>query len=318
MKGKNIFKRTTAVLIGIMVVFGFSVLPFSPGIAVADHGATHPPLETSTCRGIIDLSTGTTNNFIAQSPGTLEDAIADPLDWDIERDTYVVSAFPGWYNGPEVGSIANWITPFTNAANTSASGFGDFNATITFSAPSPGVVTLYVAADDAVDIDLDGVPIGSHTTFKTLKKITANVTPGSHTIKAVVDDTHGVVSGLLVIGWYCPIVVDVDIDIKPGSFPNSINLKSKGTIPVAILGSWIDVTTIDQSSIRFGPASAEPVANKKSLEDVDGDGQLDLVLHFKTKETGIKKGDTEATLTGKTTDGIDFSGTDSVRTVPSH
>jgi len=32
-----------------------------------------------------------------------------------------------------------------------------------------------------------------------------------------------------------PPFVTVAVDIKPGSFPNSINLKSNGVVPVAIL-----------------------------------------------------------------------------------
>lgn len=110
------------------------------------------------------------------------------------------------------------------------------------------------------------------------------------------------------------IPIQVDIDIKPGDV-NSINLKSKGVIPVAILTTEdFDATEVDPGTVRFGPALTRPV--RYSLEDVDGDGDLDMVLHFWTQETGIQAGDTSATLTGVSfVDGA-FFGSDAIITVP--
>jgi hypothetical protein len=49
--------------------------------------------------------------------------------------------------------------------------------------------------------------------------------------------------------------VCVSIDIKPGSYPNSINLCSHGVVPVAILsGDGFDATTIDPTSVMFAGA----------------------------------------------------------------
>lgn len=113
------------------------------------------------------------------------------------------------------------------------------------------------------------------------------------------------------------------IDIKPGSDPNSINTKSKGVIPVAILGSAIfDVTTVDVTTLEFGPGYAtpahdltDPVVYADHLQDVNLDGFTDLVCHFKTQEAGLVMGDTDATLTGDTNDGETFTGMDSVNIV---
>jgi hypothetical protein len=106
------------------------------------------------------------------------------------------------------------------------------------------------------------------------------------------------------------------IDIKPGSFPNAINPKSKGVIPVAILTTnTFDATTVDPLSVKFGPNGAAEAHGRGHYEDVDEDGDLDLVLHFRTQETGIQCGDTSASLTGETGDGEVIQGADMITTV---
>jgi hypothetical protein len=117
-------------------------------------------------------------------------------------------------------------------------------------------------------------------------------------------------------------VITADIDIKPGSFPNSINPKSKGKIPVAILSSatFNAVTQVDQGSLTFGH-----IGNELSLafcnsngEDVNGDTLLDLVCHFHTQTAAFESGDTQGILKGKTVGDIPIIGTDSVRIVPAN
>lgn len=109
--------------------------------------------------------------------------------------------------------------------------------------------------------------------------------------------------------------IEVEIDIKPGILPNSINPDSKGIIPVAILTtSDFYASAVDADTVRFGPLGAWAV--KCDLEDADGDGYLDMILYFRTQDTGIIAGDTQAELIGKTLDGSDIHGSDSVRTVP--
>ncbi len=110
-----------------------------------------------------------------------------------------------------------------------------------------------------------------------------------------------------------------DIDIKPGSDPNSINLKSRGTIPVAILSTTnFDAPgEVDQASLTFGRSGGEDSLAfcTKSAEDVNGDGIDDLVCHFNTQDTGFQCGDTEGILRGQTVDGTPIEGRDSVRIV---
>ena len=86
-------------------------------------------------------------------------------------------------------------------------------------------------------------------------------------------------------------------------------------IPAAVLGSTdFDAMQVDVSTVRFGPAEASP-AHDGHVEDVNNDGYMDMMFHFKTQETGIVCGDTEATLTGETSDGIPFTGSDTMKTV---
>lgn len=101
-----------------------------------------------------------------------------------------------------------------------------------------------------------------------------------------------------------------DIDIKPGSYPNSINLKSNGNVPVAILTSEnFDASTVDPVTVEF--AGALPV--KWVVEDVDGDGDMDMVFHFKNQELNLDETSTEAYLTGYTDTGEFIWGKDTVK-----
>jgi hypothetical protein len=107
----------------------------------------------------------------------------------------------------------------------------------------------------------------------------------------------------------------IQIDIKPGSYPNSINPDNRGVVPVAILTkTGFDATTVPLGTVRFGPGGACPVHERAHLEDVDNDGDIDVVLHFKTQESGIRCGDTRAWLTGVTADGIVFEASERIQT----
>ena len=122
------------------------------------------------------------------------------------------------------------------------------------------------------------------------------------------------------------------IDVYPGTFPNLINLGSTGTTPVGIFGSpTFDVTKVDLSSISMAGVGVALNPSKKgqpktytaSTKDLNGDGYLDMVVHFVTKSlkysttnnpAGIKSTDTTVALTGSC-DGTSFSGIDSIKVV---
>lgn len=108
--------------------------------------------------------------------------------------------------------------------------------------------------------------------------------------------------------------LNVDVDIKPGNDSNTINPNSKGVIPVAILSSEdFDATDIDPLSVTFGLNEAMETHGKGHIEDMNEDGFDDLLLHFRTQETGIASTDTEACLTGETLCGLTFTGCDEIQ-----
>lgn len=114
--------------------------------------------------------------------------------------------------------------------------------------------------------------------------------------------------------------VKVDIDVKPGSEPNCINLNGHGVIPVAVLGSSsFDVADIDQDALSFGGLDVRSRGKKGplcSFEDVNLDGIHDLVCHFEDNPDLWEAGDDEATLTGVLMDGTQIKGTDAICLVP--
>jgi probable HAF family extracellular repeat protein len=127
-----------------------------------------------------------------------------------------------------------------------------------------------------------------------------------------------------------PIPQKIALDIKPANCPNPLNVKSKGFLPVAILGSAdFDVYDIDVASIQL--AGIDP--NRSYYEDVatpvsdsndcncipDGpDGFLDLTLKFKTQRIleaigEVNHGDVmELELTGELFDETPIEGADCI------
>jgi hypothetical protein len=118
----------------------------------------------------------------------------------------------------------------------------------------------------------------------------------------------------------------IQIDIEPRTEPNLIDLFGRGVTPVAVLGSEsFEVADVDVTTLAFGPDGAAP-AHEKGLhgghekgghrKDVNDDGFTDRIFRFRTHETGIAIGDTEACLTFETLDGTPLAGCDSVLTIP--
>lgn len=95
-------------------------------------------------------------------------------------------------------------------------------------------------------------------------------------------------------------VLEVPLDIKPGSCPNPLNLGAEGDLPVAVLGMTdLPVTEIDIGSLRLLGVSplrhsladvATPYlpmtgkSDRMSCNELGEDGLIDLVLHFDRDE----------------------------------
>ena len=130
-------------------------------------------------------------------------------------------------------------------------------------------------------------------------------------------------------------VVEVPVDIKPGSCLNPLNVTSAEVLPVAILGTDdFDVLAVDPASIRLlgvTPLKSafedvatpfEPFIGKESEFDCTDeecpDGFLDLTLKFDTQEIVEALGDVEdgevlvLTLEGELSDGTPIVGEDVV------
>jgi hypothetical protein len=76
-----------------------------------------------------------------------------------------------------------------------------------------------------------------------------------------------------------------------------------------------DASAVDPTTVFFGALGSEAAPVHSALEDVDGDGNTDMILHFRTQATGIVCGNTSASLTGETFSGQAIEGSDSIRTV---
>jgi hypothetical protein len=113
----------------------------------------------------------------------------------------------------------------------------------------------------------------------------------------------------------------VPVDIKPGALPKTINLGSQGNVPVAILStSDFDATTVNPYTVKIGAASVNVKGKKgtlqESISDANGDGPLDMIVHFDTQALGLTNNAVEICVSGETTGGIRFIGCNPITIVP--
>jgi len=108
----------------------------------------------------------------------------------------------------------------------------------------------------------------------------------------------------------------VSVDVRPNKDANRINPHSSKNINVASFSvNGFDATTVDSSTVRFGATGTEAIAVHVAQRDLVGDGHRDMVLRFQIQDSGIKCGDTSASLTGQTSNGVSFIGSSPIKTV---
>ena len=196
---------------------------------------------------------------------------------------------------------------------------GDSTGGVGFVAPGDQVGTSGSPLDPLLGPLQDN---GGLTETHALLELSSAIDAGNNSLipAEITTDQRGflrIVNGTVDIGAFeFGNGVAITIDFKPGKTPNSINLASRQKIAVAIITAGaFDANQVDWETVLFGPNGATESHGRSHVKDIDDDGDMDLVLHFNTQDTGIQCGDTEATLTGEIWAGGPIMGTDEITTV---
>ena len=267
-----------------------------------------------------DASSDATDPDLNNNESTESTTVVAETDLDIERFEAI--------DPPDEIMVAQdvAITLEKDVSNHGPSWPVNARVTVNAAAPSDSTITPETAMQDVLIPQLD-------TVVTVTENFTVNCGAASHhvwsfentiepTDASTTDPDLGNNVELLDLEIEC--IVPVIINIAPGSDPNS-QQRLKGTAPVAILSTTageygtpldFDATTIDPMSVRFGPAEIFDdgglgaserhgrghFQDSYELDEVTQDGDTDLILHFKMKDSGLQASDTEACVKGEFTD----------------
>jgi subtilisin family serine protease len=316
-------------------------------LAAALAGTTNPPVLT-VANASITVDEGST----ALNTGTFSDPDGDPVTLSASIGTVVATGPDSWAWSFETtdGPRDSQTVTITGTDDKGATGSIDFELVVENVAPivDAGLDATIVSgeeftfsgsfSDPGVDdapwdwvIDWgDGTTIDGSTNDQALPIVATHqfCAAMEYTIELSVtdrDDDTGDDTMVLTVEHF-----DIEISIMPDGDPNSISLSRRGRLPVAVLSSPdFDATDLDPASLLLGATagSGVPVASRPNgtlyatIEDINGDGLPDLLLHFEIPAL-VDSGDlTEATmelvLSGFLQDGCtNVAGSAPVRVVP--
>jgi hypothetical protein len=108
----------------------------------------------------------------------------------------------------------------------------------------------------------------------------------------------------------------VGVNIRPRTTTNTIDCSVGTTVPVAILSRvFFNPGNIVVGSVRVGRRGIEAKPSSSSTGDVNGDGIGDLTVQVPQNGLDCRKGTRSLFVIGKLTNGITFTGSDSVSPV---
>ena len=216
----------------------------------------------------------------------------------------------------DVPTPAGFQGPGTNFVNIS------LDPEPSFPFPAPGVTLVLPLSGP------EQLPVGFAIPLYFVDPDTGALTPmldfsGSPVIGTVDDGgqtaTFTGISHFTIVVGLIPDVIQVLLDIMPGTSVNPLNVKVRGTVPVAIISteSFNAVSAVNQNTLTFGKTGNEASLSRcdGKGEDVNRDGRRDLVCHFHIQLTGFAPGDTQGVLKGKTWANENIQGADSIRVV---
>jgi predicted outer membrane repeat protein len=230
----------------------------------------------------------------------------------------------GAYEYQNTPPVANAGGPYIEYATSWFGANVELNGTNS-NDPDGDAITYEWDLDLSLDSDQDGDPCNDVDATDPAPESFFSI--GQTDIALVVIDEHGLRSERDTTNVTVSFI-EVAIDIKPGSFPNAINMGSNGVVPVAFLTDWgFDASTVDPATVTLrgedfadglvklrGKKDAPvPMAN---LEDVDGDGDLDLVVHLETEKLAEYELEAICQIGALTYEGYVVSGSDTIQIVP--